>query len=72
MFTYDGVVRVRRDSPADLRPGAEARVIGITRDRQRAGKQFDQFPPGTIYLVEFEGGDAFEIHEDMLEPGHLG
>lgn len=38
------------------------------RGRRKGGGHFEQFPSGTVYLVEFEGGDAIEVHEDMLEP----
>lgn len=68
MFTYDAIVRIRADSPADMHPGAKAWVIGITTEQEKRGKHFEQFPAGTVYLVEFEGGDAITIHESMLEP----
>ena len=71
MFTYDDVVRVKADAPAKMRPGAKAWVIGITAEGERRGKHFEQFPPGTVYLVEFAGGDAIDIHEGMLESGVL-
>lgn len=72
MFRHGDRVRVRHDAPADLRPGAAARVMRVTPDKKRAGPQFDQFAPGTIYLVAFEGGGGFEIHEEMLEAGSDG
>lgn len=67
MFTYDDVVRVTVDAKEDMRPGAKAWVIGITTPSQRQGEHFQQFPPGIVYSVEFEGGDAIDIHESMLE-----
>ena len=53
MFTYDDIVRVKADAPAELRPGQRAWVVGITADadRHRLGSHFDQFPVGTVYLV---------------------
>lgn len=68
MFTYDHVVRVEADAPTEIRPGETAWVIGITPDDKKRGSHFDRFPAGTVYLVEFEGGDAIDIHENMIEP----
>jgi hypothetical protein len=51
-----------------MRPGQKAWVIGITTEHERSGSHFDQFAAGTVYLVEFEGGEALDIHESMLEP----
>ena len=28
---------------------------------------YDQFPAGAVYTVEFENGDAIDVHEDFLE-----
>ena len=69
MFTYDDIVRVKADAPAELRPGERAWVVGIAADeeRHRRGSHFDQFPVGTVYLVEFEDGDALDIHQSMVE-----
>lgn len=69
MFTYDDIVCVKADAPAELRPGELAWVVGITadEDRHRRGSHFDQFPVGTVLLVEFEDGDALDIHESMVE-----
>jgi hypothetical protein len=68
MFTYSDIVLVKTNSPEEMRPGQKAWVIGITTEHERSGSHFDQFPPGTVYLVEFEGGEALDIHESMLEP----
>lgn len=67
MFTYSDTVRVNTNAPAEMRPGVRAWVIGITAQQERRGSHFAQFPAGTVYLVEFEGGDALDIHESMLE-----
>ena len=67
MFTYSDSVLVKADAPAEMRPGQKASVIGITTEHERSGSRFDQFPPGIVYLVEFEGGEALDIHEGMLE-----
>jgi len=66
MYTYNDVVRVRADAPPEMHPGERAWVIGVTAEHERRGSHFKQFPAGTVYLVEFEGGDAIDIHENML------
>jgi len=68
MFTYDDTVRVKANAPAEARRGEQAWVIGITPEERRQGSHFDQFPPGTVYLLEFEGGDTLDVHESMIEP----
>ncbi len=67
MFTYDDIIHVRADAPAEVRPGEKAWVIGITIERSPSGRHFEQFPSGTVNLVEFEDGDALDIHESMIE-----
>ena len=67
MFTYSDTVLVNADAPAEIRPGQKGSVIGITTEHERSGSHFDQFPAGTIYLVEFEGGEALDIHGGMLQ-----
>lgn len=67
MFTHAGTVLVKSGAPAEMRPGQMASVIGITIDGERVGSHFGRFPAGTVYLVEFEDGDALDIHESMLE-----
>ena len=67
MFTYGDSVLVKANAPAEMRPGQKASVIGITTEHERSGSHFDQFPAGTIYLVEFEGGEALDIHGGMLQ-----
>lgn len=67
MFTYDDTVKVKAHAPLDMRPGETASVIGITHEENKRGRHFDQIPAGTVYLVEFEEGDAIDIHESMIE-----
>jgi hypothetical protein len=67
MFTYNDIVLVKLAAPAEMRPGQKAWVIGITSENARTGTHFKQFPAGTVYLVEFEDGDALDVHESMLE-----
>lgn len=68
MFTYGDSVLVKATAPTEMRPGRRASVCGITTGHERSGSHFDQFPAGTVYFVEFEDGEAFDIHEGMLEP----
>ena len=51
----------------EMCPGARAWVIGVTAEHEKRRDHLEQFPTGTIYLVEFENEDAVDIHEDMLE-----
>jgi len=67
MFAYGDLVRVKTDAPAGMRPGRMASVVGITSEDAKSGSHFDQFPAGTICLVEFEDGEAIDVHESMLE-----
>lgn len=65
-FTYDDIVKVVGTASSELRPCAKAWVIQVTEEPRR-GSYFDQFPPGTVYLVEYEDGEAVSIHESQLE-----
>jgi hypothetical protein len=69
MFTYDDIVRVRADAPPEMRPGAQAWVIGIATAQERRGSHFKGFPAGTVHLVEFEDGQAIDIHEALFVAG---
>jgi len=46
-------------------PCEEASVFSILDVR---GLAHQAFPPGVIYGIEFEDGEAVEVHEDDLEP----
>lgn len=67
-YTYDDLVRVKRDAPSAYRPGALASVIGVFKDRPE-GAHFQHFPPGAIYAIEYFDGASIDIHEDHLERG---
>jgi hypothetical protein len=62
--TYRDVVRVRSNAPAEYRPGSTGSVIGITRNYKKL--KYKNFPPGTVYLVEFDNGEAIDIPEIFL------
>jgi len=64
-FELDRTVRVLEWAPQQYRPGAKASVIGIITVRR--GKYFESFPPGMLYTIEFEDGEAIDIHESLLE-----
>ncbi|HVM38393.1 MAG TPA: hypothetical protein VM265_08405 [Sphingomicrobium sp.] len=67
MFNYGDTIRVKPDAPGDIRPGETGSVIGVTPEEKKRGSHFGQFPAGTVYSVEFEGGDAIDIPESMIE-----
>jgi hypothetical protein len=67
MLTYDDTVIVKPDAAACFRPGAKGSVVGITPPEQRRGAHFEQFPEGIVYLVEFEDGEALDVHGSWLE-----
>jgi hypothetical protein len=66
-FNYDDVVLVRPTASPQLRPGANAWVVGVFETRP--GPYFDKFPEGVVYTIEFEDGSSLEIHEQDLEAG---
>jgi hypothetical protein len=66
-FTYGSPVLVRKDAPDRLRPGQPASVFGVFFPQDRKGSHFDQFAPGVVYSIEYEDGEAADIHEDFLE-----
>lgn len=65
-MTYGDSVAVATTAPEQLRPGATGAICGVTLQAERRGAHLDQFPEGTIYLVEFEDGEAMDIHEGWL------
>jgi hypothetical protein len=64
-FTYDDIVVLRDTARAVERRGRKAWVTPVLNDRARW--PLEQFPPGVVYTVEFEGGDAIHVHEDEVE-----
>jgi hypothetical protein len=45
--------------------GSKAWIVGMTTE-PRHGSHFEQFPPGTVYLVEFGDGLTVDMHESHL------
>ena len=66
-FGYGASVMVKKDAPDRLRPGQKASVFGVFLPQDRMGSYFDQFAPGVVYSIEYEDGDAADVHEDFLE-----
>jgi len=67
MLTYDDTVMVKPDAAERFRPGVKGSVVGITPPEERRGAHFEQFPEGVVYLVEFEDGEALDVHGSWLE-----
>lgn len=67
MLKYDDLVMIRVDAAERFRPGAKGWIIGITPPEERRGAHFEQFPEGVVYLVEFEDGEALELHDSWLD-----
>jgi len=69
MLTYDDLARVKVDAPAHLRPGQRCSVIAVIPDAERRRfPSLELLPSGTVYFVEFEDGDALDVHERYLDP----
>jgi hypothetical protein len=62
-FNYDDIVRIKAGRMGSGR--GRAWIVAIIDDRQRFPLR--EFPPGTVYSIEFEDGDAIDVHEDDLE-----
>jgi len=64
-FTYDDIVKAKSTANSLARPGQRAWVVAVVADR--VNFPLLQFPPGVVYSIEFEDGQAIDIHEDDLE-----
>lgn len=74
-FTYNDIVKVKAtaqycreaggNKKSGLRIGERAWICGISESKAPDLRQ--SFPSGFIYLIEFEDGDAIDVHEDDLE-----
>jgi hypothetical protein len=64
-YTWNDVVIVREGADKKLRPGQTASIVRVRENAQRIGYK-DEFPEGTVYLIEFPDGTAIEAHEDDL------
>jgi len=78
-YDYNDLVRVKPgishwlDVPGRRttgpRTGDVASVFAVDNDRLAGSRP--EFPPGAIYGIEFEDGDAIEVHESDLESAEL-
>ena len=64
-FTYDDIVRIKETSVLTGHRGSRAWIVGILADRNEYSLK--GLPPGVVYTVEFEGGEAVDVHEDDLD-----
>lgn len=64
-FTYDDIVKATKAAGQSARPGEKAWVVAVLENRVHF--PLKHFKPGVIYTVEFEDGEAVEVHEDDLE-----
>ena len=67
-FKWGDSVLIAKDSPANLRPGSPAEIVGMSEPHQRQGSYLMQFPGGVVYTVEFADGSEAEVHEDHISP----
>jgi hypothetical protein len=66
-FTYDDIVEVSPTAKLEARRGERGWVIAVKTQDKRIGSYYEGFPAGVVYLVEFEDGEAIDLHEDDLE-----
>jgi hypothetical protein len=64
-FAYDDIVKIKSSADLKYRPGEKGWVVAVIEDRNHFPLR--QFPPGVVYSVEFENGDALDVFEDDLE-----
>ncbi len=63
-FDYNETVYLINVSKDDNHFGVMASVIAVTEDRVRW--PYPQFPSGVVYTIEFEGGEAIDVHESSI------
>ncbi|MBU9580589.1 hypothetical protein KTE26_19310 [Ralstonia mannitolilytica] len=64
-FDYNDIVRAISSVASEYRPGALAWIVGVYENQTDAWLK--RFPPGVVYIIEFEDGSSIEIHESLLE-----
>jgi hypothetical protein len=64
-FTYNDIVRAKPTADRRARPGERAWVVAVLENREQF--PLKQFPVGIIYSIEFEDGNAIDVHENDLE-----
>jgi hypothetical protein len=64
MFDYNDTVYLLKPGRYDEYLGKGASVIAIFDDRERW--VFPELPEGIVYSIEFENGDAIDVHEGEI------
>jgi hypothetical protein len=64
-FDYNDRVKVICASSNLSRLGALAWIVAVLETR--AGPFYDAFPPGQMYVIEYEDGSSHTVHENDLE-----
>lgn len=67
-FDYGALVSAAGGVPP-VRVGARAWVVGISLEGERRGAFLEKFPAGIVYTIEFEDGDATDVHESHHSRG---
>jgi len=65
-YTWDDRLKIVDHASPEHRPGATVWIVGVYEGPSRRGSFYDQFPPGTVYTVEFEDGLSTSVHESEL------
>lgn len=61
-FNIDDTVKVKNFAHLEQYYGQIGSIINVFAERP-AGSYFEQFPEGIVYAVEFENGEAIDVHE---------
>lgn len=64
-FHIDDTVAVKNVTHLEQYFGQAGSIINIFLKRP-PGKHFEQFPDGIVYAIEFESGEAIDVHESDL------
>lgn len=69
-FRINDTVLVKNVAHLERYFGQVGSIINIFLERP-AGRHFDQFPDGVVYAVDFENGEAIDVHEsDLVSADH--
>lgn len=68
-FTWGDSLRVKAGAQPERRPGSSATVVGIREiEAEETARKYGAPVGATLYLVEFQDGDAIEIPDAWVEP----
>ncbi|MFC4701493.1 hypothetical protein ACFO4O_15110 [Glaciecola siphonariae] len=65
-FNINDTVLVKESVETNAYVGQKGSIINVFETRP-SGKYFEKFPAGVIYMIEFENGDALDVHESELK-----